>query len=183
VDWQPNKMELQRGAVATAPSGKQNLELLPNATGIACQDVRTVKGARYRLSFYYGLLRTTAWRPPYVGQVVAFHTKAAAAVRDAGYAPPRGGAKPGVFPKDAQGFEVLVEADTSKQASQWQRYEVEFAAPAARTTLAFVTTKRPPECGSCGSLLDAVCLQKGECEEGGVRGGDSCVFIVFLMCV
>ena len=80
-------------------------------------------------------------------------------MRDASYVP---SAKPGIFPKDAQGFNILVEADTSKQATQWQRYEVEFAAPAARTTLAFVTTKRPPECGSCGSLLDAVTLQKGE---------------------
>jgi hypothetical protein len=29
-----------------------------------------------------------------------------------------------------------------------------------QVTLAFINAKRPKECGSCGSLLDAVCLQK-----------------------
>ena len=29
-----------------------------------------------------------------------------------------------------------------------------------QVTLAFINTKRPKECGSCGSLLDAVCLTK-----------------------
>lgn len=29
-----------------------------------------------------------------------------------------------------------------------------------QVTLAFINAKRAKECGSCGSLLDAVCLQK-----------------------
>jgi hypothetical protein len=29
-----------------------------------------------------------------------------------------------------------------------------------QVTLAFINAKRPKECGACGSLLDAVCLQK-----------------------
>lgn len=32
--------------------------------------------------------------------------------------------------------------------------------PSGKLQLAFTTTKRPKECGSCGSLLDAVCLQR-----------------------
>lgn len=31
---------------------------------------------------------------------------------------------------------------------------------ACQVTLAFINAKRAKECGSCGSLLDAVCLQK-----------------------
>ena len=40
----------------------QNLELLPNATGVACQTVNVVPGAKYRLTFMYGRLETYAWR-------------------------------------------------------------------------------------------------------------------------
>lgn len=42
--------------------GKQNIELLPNATGVVCQTVDVAPGATYKLSFYYGRLQTFAWR-------------------------------------------------------------------------------------------------------------------------
>lgn len=33
-------------------------------------------------------------------------------------------------------------------------------AAAVQVTIAFINAKRSKECGSCGSLLDAICLQK-----------------------
>lgn len=164
VDWGPPKvLELQRGAVATAPEGIQNLELLPNATGVACQTVSVEPGAKYKLSFYYGRLQTYAWRNEYRGQFIKFETTMDAIARDgATPAPaeidPKGGAP---YPKDRQGFMVVATADTRNHASQWQRYEAELTGPpSGKLQLAFTTTMRPKECGSCGSLLDAVCLQK-----------------------
>jgi hypothetical protein len=166
TDWQsPNAqkyMEIARNSVATAPEGMQYMELLPNGTGNSCQDINLVKGATYRLRFNYGRLMTYAWRPPYTGVFEKFETMAAAGVRDF-YAPRP--AKPNIFAfegsiKDTQGFKVLVHADTTKQPKQWQEYSATFQAPSNKIQLLFTTTKRPKECGSCGSMLDAVCLQK-----------------------
>lgn len=164
TDWGPVRaLEIQRRAVATSPEGMQNLELLPNATGVACQTVTVEPGATYRLSFYYGRLMTYAWRNQYQGQFIKFETKMDAIYRDGSYKSPleAGQSKGAPYPQDSQGFTRLATADTTQQGEQWQRYEATFKAPASgKVQLAFTTTKRPKECGSCGSLLDAVCLQK-----------------------
>jgi hypothetical protein len=106
---------MQRGAVATAPEGMQNLELLPNATGVACQTVSVEAGAKYKLSFYYGRLETYAWRNEYKGQFVKFETSMDAVARDGGSPAPaeinfsQGGVYPqeGMKgPSDRQGFTV-----------------------------------------------------------------------------
>lgn len=47
-------IELGRGNMATPIEGRQYAELLPNATGNYCQDIKLQKGARYRLSYFYG---------------------------------------------------------------------------------------------------------------------------------
>lgn len=68
------------------------------------------------------------------------------------------------WPGDKQGFMLLSQADTAqdwaKYNKQWVKHETTFTAPADVVTLAFINAKRPKECGACGSLLDAVCLQK-----------------------
>lgn len=51
-------IEVGRGALATPIEGKQYGELLPNATGNYCQDIKLQKGAQYRLSYFYGRLMT-----------------------------------------------------------------------------------------------------------------------------
>ncbi|GBF92214.1 hypothetical protein Rsub_05296 [Raphidocelis subcapitata] len=168
TDWPQRVLEMQRGAVATAPEGMQNLELLPNATGVACQTVDVQPGAKYKLSFMYGRLETYAWRDQYAGQFTKFETMMDALARDGATPAPAevnfssGGAYPQTGKSgDRQGFEVLVTADTRKHASQWQKYEASVTGPASgKLQLAFTTTSRPKECGSCGSLLDAICLQK-----------------------
>lgn len=164
TDWGPVRVfELQRGAVASPAEGMQNAELLPNATGVVCQTLDVIPGQKYKLSFYYGRLQTYAWRDQYAGQFVKFETTMDALARDAStQTPMERGVKTAPYPADKQGFDTLVTADTRKQASQWQRYEAEVTGPASgKLQLAFTTTMRPKECGSCGSLLDAVCLQKG----------------------
>ncbi|KAI8472213.1 MAG: hypothetical protein J3K34DRAFT_519969 [Monoraphidium minutum] len=172
VDWMPKVLELQRKAVATAPEGMQNLEMLPNATGVACQTVNVAPGATYRLSFYYGRLETG--RQPGLtrgrrGQFIKFETTLDALYRDGSTkAPLEKGVKTKPYPQDSQargagggGFSKILTADTRTHAKQWQKYEGTFKAPASgKVQLAFTTTMRPKECGSCGSLLDAVCLQK-----------------------
>jgi hypothetical protein len=50
--------------------------------------------------------------------------------------------------------------DTTTHKDQWQKYETTFRAPSGKVTVMFTTTARPKQCGTCGSLLDAVCLQK-----------------------
>lgn len=50
--------------------------------------------------------------------------------------------------------------DTRQHKDQWQKYETTFTAPSKRVTLLFTTIERPKQCGTCGSLLDGVCLQK-----------------------
>jgi len=128
TDWGPVRvLEIQHGAVASPAEGLQNLELLPNATGVACQTVDVTPGAKYKLSFYYGRLQTYAWRNEYAGQFVKFETTMDALARDGSKpapneANPNG---PAPYPKDTQGFARLVTADTRKQGSQWQRYEAE----------------------------------------------------------
>lgn len=51
-------IEVGRGALATPIEGRQYGELLPNATGNYCQDIKLQKGAQYKLSYYYGRLMT-----------------------------------------------------------------------------------------------------------------------------
>jgi hypothetical protein len=115
TDWPQRVLEMQRGAVATAPEGMQNLELLPNATGVACQTVSVEPGAKYKLSFYYGRLETYAWRNEYKGQFVKFETSMDALARDGGSPAPaevnfsQGAPYPqeGMKgPSDRQGFQV-----------------------------------------------------------------------------
>ena len=50
----------QQKACCTPPAGMQYGELLPNATGNYCQDVKVKRGQRYKLSFQYGRLMTYA---------------------------------------------------------------------------------------------------------------------------
>jgi hypothetical protein len=126
VDWGPPRvLEIQRGAVASPAEGMQNLELLPNATGVACQTVDVTPGQTYKLSFYYGRLQTYAWRNEQQGQFIKFETTMDALARDASKPAPAevqyAGGSP--YPKDGQGFTKLVSADTRQQGSQWQRYE------------------------------------------------------------
>lgn len=132
TDWmpyggRPMVVEVQRGAVATPAEGRQNIELLPNATGVVCQTVDVAPGAKYRLSFYYGRLQTYAWRNEQAGQFTKFETKLDAIARDGATPAPfeADPARAGVYPRDPQGFTRLVTADTEPQASQWQRYEAE----------------------------------------------------------
>lgn len=84
------------------------------------------------------------------------------AMRPASYTP--NAASSGAWPGDKQGFTVISQADTaddwSKQQKQWVKHETTFTAPSDTVTIAFINAKRPKECGACGSLLDAVCLQK-----------------------
>jgi hypothetical protein len=81
-------------------------------------------------SFYYGRLETYAWRDQYAGQFTKFETMMDALARDGGTPAPAevNFSSGGHYPQtgksgDRQGFEVLVTADTRKQAGQWQRYE------------------------------------------------------------
>lgn len=49
TDWGPVRVfELQHGAVASPAEGKQNAELLPNATGVVCQTINVTPGQKYR---------------------------------------------------------------------------------------------------------------------------------------
>jgi hypothetical protein len=154
VDWQGRYIEIGRNALATAVEGMQYGELLPNATGNYCQDVTVAKGQRYTLSYFYGRLMTYAKD---TRKFTNFETSIDVAVRPAAYKPGGGGK----WPADKQGFQVISSADTEKHGDkQWVRYSTTFAADTDKITLAFINTKRPKECGSCGSLLDAVCLTK-----------------------
>jgi len=166
TDWETatskKYLEIHHNSVEVAPEGFQILELLPNGTGAACQEVALVKGAKYRLRFMYGRLMTYAWRPPYVGEFVKFETSMAVGIKDAAKPAPN---SPGEFArngviKDSQGYQVLANVFTKDQPEQWQQYDLQFTAPASKVSLLFTTTSRSKECGSCGSLLDAVCLQK-----------------------
>jgi hypothetical protein len=94
--------------------------------------------------------------------VIPFETAVDVAIRPASYQPDASSRS--IWPGDRQGFTVISTADTKENwdryQKQWVKHEVVFAAPADAVTLAFINAKRPKECGSCGSLLDAVCLQK-----------------------
>eukprot|EP00878_Enallax_costatus_P005008 GHUV01005267.1.p1 GENE.GHUV01005267.1~~GHUV01005267.1.p1 ORF type:complete len:246 (+),score=37.75 GHUV01005267.1:194-931(+) len=159
VDWQSKYIEIARGALATPAEGKQYGELLPNGTGNYCQDLQLQKGARYKLSYYYGRLMTHSNHG--TGAFEVFPTAVNVAIRPSDYKP---SASSGIWPHDRQGYTQISAADTEVQweqyKKQWVRYEAEFVAPANKVTLAFINAKRPKNCGSCGSLIDAVCLQK-----------------------
>eukprot|EP00879_Flechtneria_rotunda_P026955 GHRR01028806.1.p3 GENE.GHRR01028806.1~~GHRR01028806.1.p3 ORF type:complete len:103 (+),score=26.25 GHRR01028806.1:636-944(+) len=94
------------------------------------------------------------------GKYTNFDTAVDVAYRPGSYVPKPGGK----WPADKQGYTVLQHADTleqyGKHSKQWVKYEVTFRAPENKVTIAFINAKRPKECGSCGSLLDAVCLRK-----------------------
>ncbi|KAF6250062.1 hypothetical protein COO60DRAFT_1706247 [Scenedesmus sp. NREL 46B-D3] len=158
-------IEISRGALATPAVGKQYAELLPNATGNYCQDVQLQQGARYRLTYFYGRLMTLTEGKNQgthgTGKMTAFDTAVDVAIRPSSYKPSATGAP---WPKDTQGYTKVDHADTQEDYSrsnrQWNRHQVEFTAPADRVTLAFLNAKRPKICGSCGSLLDGVCLQR-----------------------
>lgn len=114
----------------------------------------------------YGELRTIAWNGPEKGKFTRFHSKAAVVMRDA-RAPAAKNSKPFWIdgkstPNDLQGFTILSIMDTLKQTNAWQTYNVTFTAPSDKVLIAFATINRPKPCGSCGSFLDAVCLQKGK---------------------
>lgn len=149
--------ELWRGAIAGPVEGRQFAELLPNATASYCQDVPLQKGAQYKLSYYYGRLMNFQHR----GKRVDMDTAIDVALRPADQKTDAG-AK--AWPGDRQGFTLLSQADTAqdwaKHQQQWVKHEATFTAPSDTVTLAFINAKRPKECGACGSLLDAVCLQK-----------------------
>ncbi|KAF8060103.1 hypothetical protein HT031_005042 [Scenedesmus sp. PABB004] len=159
VDWQRPYIEVARGALATPIEGQQYGELLPNATGNYCQDIRLVKGQTYKLSFYYGRLMTYAKGTK---NFTVYPTAIDVAIRPVAAVP----ASSGIWPKDRQGYTLLASADTEEQfaahGKQWWQYTATFTAPEEMMTLAFINTKRPKTCGACGSLLDAVCLQKVE---------------------
>ncbi|WIA21550.1 hypothetical protein OEZ85_000746 [Tetradesmus obliquus] len=167
TDWMQKKMyiEIARGALATPAVNKQYAELLPNATGNYCQDVQLQQGARYRLTYFYGRLMTKTEGKDRgthgTGQMTAFDTAVDVAIRPSSYQPSATGAP---WPKDTQGYNKIDNADTledwSRSSRQWTKHQVEFTAPADRVTLAFINAKRPKVCGSCGSLLDGVCLQR-----------------------
>lgn len=91
-----------------------------------------------------------------------FQTAAVAAIRDATKKPP---ANPKEFPGDTQGYTVLIQADTKTQKGGWQKYSATFVAPSNKVTIAFTPTRKAPECTTCGSLMDAVCVQKGRWQE------------------
>lgn len=158
VDWPKPHIEIAHGALATPVEGRQYGELLPNATGNYCQDVKVVQGAAYRLSYYYGRLMTT---DKHTRQFTAYETAVDVAIRPAAYVPAAGASR---WPGDKQGFTQVSYADTAQQwgqhKTQWVKHEATFTAPSDAITLAFINAKRSKECGSCGSLLDAVCLQK-----------------------
>lgn len=151
-------IEVGRGALATPIEGKQYGELLPNATGNYCQDIKLQKGAQYKLSYYYGRLMTFKKG---TGKWTTFDTAVDVAIRDAGHKPD---VNAKAWPGDKQGYSLISQADTAdnwaKHNKQWVKHETTFTAPSDMVTLAFINAKRPKECGSCGSLLDAVCLQK-----------------------
>ncbi|KAF8069562.1 RANBP1C [Scenedesmus sp. PABB004] len=165
VDWQSKWIEIARGALAKPIEGQQYAELLPNGTGNYCQELALQKGATYRLSYYYGRLITFTegeGRGAHgTGKLTPFDTAVDVAVRPAGHAVSASAAP---WPKDRQGFTVIDSADTAADyaahQTQWVRHETTFTAPDDKVTLAFINTKRSKVCGSCGSLLDAVCLQK-----------------------
>lgn len=150
--------EIWRGALATPAEGKQYGELLPNATGNYCQDVKLQKGAQYKLSYYYGRLMNFQQG----GKRINLDTAVDVAMRPASYKPDQ--AAQGAWPSDKQGYTVISQADTAdnwaKHQKQWVKHETTFTAPSDAITIAFINAKRPKECGACGSLLDAVCLQK-----------------------
>eukprot|EP00877_Chromochloris_zofingiensis_P009377 jgi/Chrzof1/4693/Cz14g23030.t1 len=150
--------EIHNNNMETAPEGVQSAEMLPDGTGIYCQDINVQKGARYELSFYYGRLQTVGWNGDIKGKFTVFQTAAVAVYRDATLKPP---ANPKEYPGDAQGYTVLIRADTKTQKGLWQKYSATFVAPSNKVTIAFTTTRNAPECTTCGSLMDAVCLQKG----------------------
>jgi hypothetical protein len=166
VDWQKPYIEVGRGALATPLEGKQYGELLPNGTGNYCQDLKLMKGAQYKLTFYYGRLMTFSKTTK---QFTAYDTSVDVVIRPTNYVISPSNyndfmkaTKP--WPKDTQGFTVIAQADTAvqyeKYKKQWVQYTATFMAPADEVTLAFINIKRPKDCGSCGSLLDAICLQK-----------------------
>jgi hypothetical protein len=133
----------------------QNLELLPNATGVACQTVSLQPGASYKLSFQYGRLMTYAWRNADKGKFIKFETTADAIYRDATTkAPAEEGAKGKPYPQDAQGFTKLVTADTRQQKEQWQRYEATFKASAAGVRGGGAAGAGGGDAGDCRCGLD-----------------------------
>jgi hypothetical protein len=158
VDWQKPYMEVVRGALASPVEGKQYGELLPNGTGNYCQDLALQKGAQYKLSYYYGRLMTYAKG---TSTFTVYPTAVNVAIRPTDFKP---NPNSGKWPEDKQGYTQISAADTEEQyakyKTQWVKHEATFTAPADKVTLAFINAKRPKTCGSCGSLLDAVCLQK-----------------------
>lgn len=167
VDWQNKiwKIEVARGALATPVEGKQYGELLPNNTGNYCQELKLAQGAKYKLSYYYGRLMTygsdKGTHGVGSGTFTAFDSAVDVAIRPSSYQP---SAAAGIWPKDRQGYSVISSADSLQQwnatGKQWVQHSVEFTAPSNQVTLAFINAKRSKICGSCGSLLDAVCLQR-----------------------
>ena len=157
TDWmpyggRPMVFEVQRGAVATPAEGRQNVELLPNATGVVCQTVDVTPGARYKLSFQYGRLQTYAWRNEYAGQMVKFETAMDVLARDASAPAPLEAAagdavkasRVGPYPKDGQGFSKVTTADTlTHGGAQWQRYEAEVTVSPTCTAVALSFSLSP----------------------------------------
>lgn len=155
---QSKYLELHRNAVETCPEGAQCMPLLLDATGVACQDLVLQKGARYKLSLYYGRIETKLWKGPNQGQFARLNTAAVALLRDSHFTKPSAGTYPG----DRQSFTTLITMDTRKQQETWQQYSATFTASSPHITLALTTTMIDPRCDLCGSLVDALCLQKGK---------------------
>lgn len=175
VDWMgAGTIEVARAALTKPVEGRQYGELLPNATGAYCQDIKVTKGKKYSLSFWYGRLVAKA---PYSGEdkgkglkwnkgdMTVFWTAADVLMRPSSYTP---AAKPGRYPGDMQGFTLLkavntrdwpMDNSTGPYQPIWKEYTLTFTAPSNGVTLAFVNTVRSAVC-ACGSLLDAVCLRE-----------------------
>ncbi|KIZ03157.1 hypothetical protein MNEG_4803 [Monoraphidium neglectum] len=149
VDWMGDGViEVARAALTRPVEGRQYGELLPNATGAYCQDVAVTKGAKYKLSWWYGRLvakAPTDGKNFKKGDMTVFWTSA-----------------------DAAGFKLLqtmntrdwpMDNSTGIYQPIWKEYKVEFTAPEDKITLAFINGIRSSVC-ACGSLIDAICLQK-----------------------